>query len=87
MQRDPTLALKPRTDVTRSPKQGHQWPHKKDLCPPKLKKKNIIQGYLAYRPTSEHYDFEEIDSMANFNHEILTTRMKWLFAQKGPNIK
>ena len=27
-------ALKPRVDVTRSPKQGHQWPHKKDLCPP-----------------------------------------------------
>ena len=26
------LALKPREDVTRSPKQGVQWPHKKDLC-------------------------------------------------------
>ena len=35
-------ALKPRGDVTRSPKQGHQWLHKKDLCPPKiiLKKQN-----------------------------------------------
>ena len=33
-----TLALKPRGDVTRSPKQGYQWPHKKDLCPPKIKK-------------------------------------------------
>ena len=32
-----TLALKPRADVTRSSKQGHQWPHKKDLRP--LKKK------------------------------------------------
>ena len=30
-----TLALKHRADVTRSPKQGYQWPHKKDLCPPK----------------------------------------------------
>ena len=30
-----TLTLKPRADVTRSPKQGCQWPHKKDLCPPK----------------------------------------------------
>ena len=29
-----TLALKPRTDATRSPKQGYQWPHEKDLCPP-----------------------------------------------------
>ena len=27
-------ALKPRGNVTRSPKQGYQWPHKKDLCRP-----------------------------------------------------
>ena len=32
---EPTLALKP-WDVTRSPKQGYQWPHKKDSCPPKI---------------------------------------------------
>ena len=31
-----TLALKPRADVTRSPKQGYQWPH---TCPPKILKK------------------------------------------------
>ena len=30
----PTLAFKLRSDVTISPKQGYQWPHKKDLCPP-----------------------------------------------------
>ena len=35
-----TLALKPRGDIARSPKQGYQWPHKKDLCPPKFKKRN-----------------------------------------------
>ena len=29
-----TLALKLRADITGSSKQGHQWPHKKDLCPP-----------------------------------------------------
>ena len=34
-----TLALKPRADVTRSPKQGYQWPNKKDMCPPKNFKK------------------------------------------------
>ena len=28
------LALKPRGDITRSPKHGYQWPHNKDLCPP-----------------------------------------------------
>ena len=32
--RGSTLALKPRADVTRSPKQGYQWPHNKDVCPP-----------------------------------------------------
>ena len=25
--------FEPRGDVTRSLKQGYQWPHKKDLCP------------------------------------------------------
>ena len=25
------MALKPRGDVTRSPKQGYQWPHKKRM--------------------------------------------------------
>ena len=29
----PTLALKPRADVTRSQNQGYQCPHKKDMCP------------------------------------------------------
>ena len=37
-----TLALKPRGDVLRSKKQGYQRPHKKDLCPPKIYKKNIL---------------------------------------------
>ena len=34
-----TLALKPMADITRCPKQGYQWPHKKDVCPSKFKKK------------------------------------------------
>ena len=28
---EPTLALKPRGDVTRKPKQGYQWPKKMDV--------------------------------------------------------
>ena len=36
---EPTLALKPRGDVTRSPKQGYQWPHKWTCVQQKLKKK------------------------------------------------
>ena len=38
--RESTLALKPRAHITRSPKQGFQWPHKKDLCSTKILKKN-----------------------------------------------
>ena len=34
-----TLALKPRADITKSPKRGNQWPHEKVYCPPKLKKR------------------------------------------------
>ena len=37
----PTLVLKPRGDVSRSPKQGYQWPHKKDLCPAIFFKKKL----------------------------------------------
>ena len=39
-----TLALKRRGDVTRSPKQRYQWPHKTDMCSPKIfkpKKKRL----------------------------------------------
>ena len=41
-----TLVLKPRPDVTRSPKQGHQWPHKKDSCPTKIFKKNLEKDWF-----------------------------------------
>ena len=36
---EPTLALKPRGYVTRSPKQGYQWPHKWTCVQQKFKKK------------------------------------------------
>ena len=36
---EPTLALKPRGDVTRSAKQGYQWPHKWTCVQRKLRKK------------------------------------------------
>ena len=41
-----TLALKPRADVTRSPKQGYQWPHEKDLCPPKTSRILLVLQLL-----------------------------------------
>ena len=45
----PTLALKFRSDVTRSPKQGYQWPHKNYLCSPNLKEKNCCLSPWWYR--------------------------------------
>ena len=43
-----TLALKPRADVTQSPKQGYQFPIKKDLCPPNFFLKNVpIRSFRA----------------------------------------
>ena len=44
----PSLALEPRGDITRSPEQGYQWPHKKDLCPPKFRNflKNFWQNWI-----------------------------------------
>ena len=45
-----TLALKPR-DITRSPKQGHWWPYKKDWCSPicfqKLKRKKKEKKFIS----------------------------------------
>ena len=48
-----TLALKPRAYVTRSPKQGYQWPQEKDLCPPKIfqKKSEGCQPLRGRQPT------------------------------------
>ena len=41
------ITLKPREDVTRSPKQGYQWPHKEDLNPPKIILKKEVFGMLC----------------------------------------
>ena len=34
-----------RRRCARSPKQGYQWPHEKDLCPPKILKKKKESGF------------------------------------------
>ena len=47
---EPTLALKPRGDVTRNPKQGYQWPQKRTCVRQKLKKKKKITAVIeVYR--------------------------------------
>ena len=35
--------VKPRADITRSPKLGYQWPHKKDWCPQRIIFKNCCE--------------------------------------------
>ena len=52
---EPTLALKSRGDVTRYPKEGCQWPHKRTIArqkhtnrsPTYLKKKQTIRRHLV----------------------------------------
>ena len=39
---EPTLALKPRGDITKSPKQGYQWPQKWTCVQQKFKKKKKV---------------------------------------------
>ena len=61
---EPTLALKPRGDVTRSPKQGYQWPHKWTCVQQNffLKKKeyflNFTQGEII-RTIARSQSFQE----------------------------
>ena len=40
--KESTLALKPKADVIRSPKQGYQWPHKTEWCPTNFLKKIAV---------------------------------------------
>ena len=47
---EPTLALKPRGDVTRSPKQGYQWPQKWTCVQQKFKKKKITRLSQGLNP-------------------------------------
>ena len=53
-----TLALKPRGDVIRSPKQGYQWPHKKNSCPPKIYKKKKLSLRNIKVNVAIHYNIE-----------------------------
>ena len=58
---EPTLALKPRGDITRNPKQDYQWPQKGHVCPPKtFFLKNLLEGSHLRRIDSYMYtpDFQ-----------------------------
>ena len=43
---EPTLALKPGGDVTRNPKQGCQWPHKRTIVRQKYKNRSVTNFFL-----------------------------------------
>ena len=43
--RNPSFALKPRTDITRNPKQGYQWSYKRTCVLQKLKKRESSKEY------------------------------------------
>ena len=54
MWEESALVLKPRTHVIRSQKQGYQWPNKKDIGCPKIKKKYFY--LLFYLHSLPHND-------------------------------
>ena len=45
---EPTLALNPRGDITRNPKQGYQWPPKRTCVSAKKKKKKKVPVWTGY---------------------------------------
>ena len=47
---EPTLASKPRGDITRNQKQGYQWPQKWTCVQQKLKKKKNIASFMTMLP-------------------------------------
>ena len=68
----PTLALKPRGDITRTPKQGYQWPHKKDLCHPKIKKRKNCNPNTFYRFFSLKYLADWVPNWRTFNDSCIS---------------
>ena len=46
---EPTLALKPRGDVTRNPKQGYQWPQNRTCVRQKLFLSRSVQSSARYK--------------------------------------
>ena len=60
---EPTLALKPRGDVTRNPKQGYQWPQKKGH----VSAKNFKKKQKLINLSKSIFEINAIDSSAVFS--------------------
>ena len=67
----PALALQPREDVTKSSKQGYQWPHKKSYDLHKFKKKrNTNPSSISEKPSQFKPEVDLIESIfANYNKQ------------------
>ena len=65
-----TLALKPRADVTRSPKHGYQWHHEKDLCPQEILKKGK-KNHIACKTSKSLEAFGTLTKSAWLNNNSI----------------
>ena len=72
------LALKPRADITRSQKQGYQWPQKELLSSKKFQKKKLITDWwLATQKVYERFGVQYSETFTNARWKILFyTRLK-----------
>ena len=50
-------------DVTRSPKQGYQWPIKKDMCPPEVRKTRYSVEFFSNLKFSKPSEFSDVWSL------------------------
>ena len=70
------MALKPRAHLTRSPKEGYQWLHKKGLHHPKIKKKrqkNNIREKKYNQEPERPVKYMKNYRLARFSHKQCNT--------------
>ena len=67
----------------RSPKQGYQWPHKKNLCPPKITKKHLSQTLycVARHATIGFMSFTLIHAAAKFRFMFISIQVNNMIFQ------
>ena len=76
-----TLALKPRANVTRNPKQGYQWPHKKGLMSFKKCRTLVLQSISVERT---QYDERQLGSIYRLHDLEKKVIVQWSdYTSKG----
>ena len=83
-------ALNSRTDATRSPKQGYQWPYKKCLGPPKIKEKAWSHQLLPDIRTAYQFEFGLWFHVFNrgYNHlwHVIIFLIRYFLSMNSPNL-